>query len=238
MSRGDAVTCLLKRCDAGVLTQAVPIAAAGAIYPIAFAAIVAILGGAEPMRRAIAFLAGGALTSLIAFLVIVFVLSALHITPRHHPTASAAIKIALGAALLGLAAYALLRHGIPRTATLPDKTPTETPGEPPDDAGGIRRAFISGIVVYFPGLFLIASAKAVTDAHASIVPTAATSVLCVLVLLLIVEVPIVAFAVARERVRPPLERITGAAKMHSKQVILAVELVGGIYLLVSGILAL
>jgi hypothetical protein len=51
MSRGDAATCLLKRCDADVLTQAVPIAAAGAIYPIAFAAIVAILGGAEPMRR-------------------------------------------------------------------------------------------------------------------------------------------------------------------------------------------
>jgi hypothetical protein len=101
-----------------------------------------------------------------------------HASPPSHRQRGDQDRTGCGAARL--AAYALLRDGIPRTATLPDKTPAETPGEPADDAGGI-------------------------------VPTAATSVLCVLVLLLIVEVPIVAFAAARERVRPPLERITQRA---------------------------
>jgi hypothetical protein len=232
MSRTLRATCFLVPCDGAVLTQAVPLAAAGAIYPVAFAAIVAMLGGREPLRRAIAFLAGGAIISLVAFAIIVVILSTLRFTPHHHPAVSAAIKIGLGILLLLLAARTLLRRRR-RDASV---TAPEQPH--PEDTGSTRRAFISGVIVYFPGVFLVASAKAVADAHAGFAPTAATSVLCVVVLLLIVEVPIVAFAVAPERVQPPLERITAMAKRHSAEVVLAIELVGGGYLLIAGLVAL
>jgi uncharacterized membrane protein YcjF (UPF0283 family) len=166
--------------------------------------------------------------------------------------------------LLGLAAYTLLRHGIPRTV-LPEGTagpadglaegraegsaagsadvPAESSAAGPAEAearaaGSVRRAFISGMIVYFPGIFLVASAKAVADARATWIPTAAVTVLCVIVLLLVIEIPILAFALAREKVQPPLERITRTAKRHSKQVILAIELVGGAYLLFAGISSL
>lgn len=54
-----------------MLTEALPLAAAGSIYPVAFAAIVAMLGGANPMRRALFFLLGGLIVSFIGYVVVV-----------------------------------------------------------------------------------------------------------------------------------------------------------------------
>lgn len=222
------------RCDAVVLSQAVPLALAGAIYPVAFAAIVALLGGPDPLRRSIAFLFGGTLVSVVGFAVVVFAASESHFTPPHHPAVAAAIKVVLGVLLLALAARTLLKRRRDGPAALAGKVDEDDKA----DTGSTRRAFITGMLVYIPGIFLIASAKAVADADASVVATVVASILCVVALLVIVELPIVAYAIARDRVQPPLERATVLGKTHSKRIILVIELLGGLYLLIAGLATL
>jgi hypothetical protein len=126
-----------------------------------------------------------------------------------------------------------------------ENTPRNEPGTaqttlaaPPLEEPSVRRAFITGMIVYFPGVFLIASANAIASAKATATATFVAIVLCTILLLLIVEVPILAFAIAPERVRPPMERITTLGKIYSKQLILSAALVAGLYLVIASIAAL
>ncbi len=237
-----------------MLTEALPLAAAGSIYPVAFAAIVAMLGGANPMRRALFFLAGGLIVSFIGYVVVVTLIRAIDFTPGQHPKVAATVKLLLGVALLAYAARTVLRRrkavvevmeekltrDRARTAegTPPSVAETATVTEPPLEEPSMRRAFITGAIVYFPGVFLIASANAIAGAHATLAATLVAIVLCTILLLLVVEIPIAAFAIAPDRVGPPMERITTLGKVYSKQLILAAALVAGIYLIIASISAL
>jgi hypothetical protein len=229
-----------------VLTEALPLAAAGALYPVAFAAIVAILGGRDPMRRALVFLLGGAVVSLIGYAVIITVVRTLDFTPGGHPKVAASIKLLLGVALLIYAGLTWIRRHKASTVEVLERNleheaatahaesaPVEEVAEPP-----LRRALISGMLIYFPGVFLVASADSIAEADATLGATLLAAILCTIALLLIVEVPIAAFAVAPDRVGPPLERITTLGKIYSKQLILAAALVAGIYLVIAGLVAL
>lgn len=222
-----------------MLIEAFPIAAAGAIYPIAFAVIVTLLGGVQPMRRSLVFLVGGMIVSILGYAVIIALLRSLDLTPRVHPAVSATIKIAIGVALLALAVRTLWRRHrrSPVTdspADEPEKA-ADTKDEPPRS---LWRVFVTGALVYFPGVFLIASARELADANSSVALTGVAALICVILLLAIVEVPIIAFAVSPERVQPGLQRINHWARAHSNVLILAIELVGGLYLLATGIEAL
>jgi hypothetical protein len=218
-----------------VVTAAFPVAATGAIYPVAFAAIVTMLGGANPLRRSLAFLAGGWLASAIGFVIVIVVLQSFHLTPRTHPNASGTIKIALGAVLLALAVRLVLLHRHPAPETAPVAGRDAAAKGAVAEGHSLRRSFITGLLVYIPGVFLIASAKTVADAHAPVVSTYVSAFICVVLLLAIVEVPIVAFAIWPDRVRPSLEGTVAWAHNHSYGLILAIELVVGVYLVVGGI---
>jgi hypothetical protein len=235
---------------AAVLTEALPLAAAGSIYPVAFAAIVAMLGGANPMRRALFFLTGGVIVSFIGYIAIVTLIRAIDFTPGQHPKIAATVKLLLGVALLAYAARTVMRRRKAVVEVMEEKlardaqntpstaeTATAVP-EPPLEEPSVRRAFITGAIVYFPGVFLIASANAIASAKATAAATFVAIVMCTILLLLIVEVPILAFAIAPERVRPPMERITTLGKIYSKQLILAAALVAGLYLVIASIAAL
>jgi hypothetical protein len=76
----------------------------------------------------------------------------------------------------------------------------------------LRRAFIGCVVVYFPGVFLIASATSLAGARTGPTATIALSIVCVALLLLVVELPILAVARSPERILPRLKRITDATK--------------------------
>jgi uncharacterized membrane protein YccC len=58
-----------------VLTDALPLAVAAAVYAVGFAAVVALLSGPDPMRRAVAFLLGSLVVSVAGFAVVIAVLS-------------------------------------------------------------------------------------------------------------------------------------------------------------------
>jgi hypothetical protein len=228
-----------------VLTEALPLSAAGALYPVAFAAIVAVLGGRNPLHRALAFLGGGAIVSLIGYVVVIELIRLVDFTPGKHPAIAASVKLLLGVALLIYAGHTVLRRrrqGPAEVIEARDEAPPvagpDGEPEPAVQEPSLRRAFISGMVIYFPGVFLVASANAIAAARASTLANAVAIVVCTILLLLIIEVPIAAYAVAPGRVGPPLVRITNLGKLYSKQLILAAALVAGLYLLIAGILAL
>ncbi len=237
-----------------MLTEALPLAAAGSIYPVAFAAIVAMLGGANPMRRALFFLAGGLIVSFVGYIVIVTLIREIDFTPGQHPKIAATVKLLLGIALLAYAAHTVMRRRKAVVEVMEEKLTRNTENSandtsstaepatamvaPPAEEPSGRRAFITGMIVYFPGVFLIASANAIAAAKATVTATFVAIVMCTLLLLLIVEVPIAAFAIAPDRVGPPMERITTLGKIYSKQLVLAAALVAGIYLVVASIAAL
>jgi hypothetical protein len=216
-----------------VLAQALELAAAGAIWPLAFAVTVGLLSGDEPIKRSFVFLAGAAFISLVGFVVIIVFLRTLSLTPSVHPYISVAIKVVLGIVLLALGIRTLWRRRQQTEAVTKAAEPEKGDGE--NGRRSLWPVFVSGVVVYFPGVFLVASARTIADAREGILSTYLTAAICVIVLLAFAELPVLAYAIAPGRVGPVFDNVIGWAKRHSAQLILAIELIGGVYLLAGGI---
>ena len=89
--------------------QVLLLCALGALYPVALAAVTAYLGGEQPTRRALMFLAGGAVISAITGVVLIVVFRNVGLTPHQHRTPSAAVDIVLGLGVVGWAVAVLRR---------------------------------------------------------------------------------------------------------------------------------
>lgn len=215
-----------------MVADALLIAAGGAIYPIALAFIVAILGGQEPIRRGLVFWAGGAVASFLGYVLIVELARSRGVTPGQHSTLAASIRIALGGVLVLIGGRLYLRR---RRGTSTGSTARAgTGGRPgPQRAASLRKAFVSGVVVYFPGIFLIASAMTMAGASTKAGATIVLSVVAVILLLLIVEVPILAVAVSPP-VQPRLKRCVDVVEARSKTLGPPLMLAAGAYLIITG----
>lgn len=90
--------------------QALALAFAASIYPPAVAAVIALGRGADVRPRVFAFVAASLLVTYAVGALILLVLVQAGVTGSHHLTPGAAVDIALGALLLGLAVRLRLRR--------------------------------------------------------------------------------------------------------------------------------
>jgi len=88
-----------------LLAETIPLALAGAVSPILFVEVLAVISGPQRLRRGLAF-AAGATIPLIAVATLVLLAGDAVSLPKS-PTATAVIDIVLGAALLAFGASAL-----------------------------------------------------------------------------------------------------------------------------------
>lgn len=208
------------------MTQAIAFAFWGSFYPVGLLFVLRYLAASRPLFLASLFLIGGALCCLALGTLELVLLQVLPFDRHDDPTANGLLNVVIGAGIILAVVVYLWRRPRP-TRTFEETRPQEDPGP--------ARCFFTGVLIYSPGLGLIAAVKALSDANLSGTATAVGLVVCVAVLLWMAEVPILATAVSPRRSAPALRRVGTFIARHGV-VISALILVGfGVYLIVDGI---
>jgi hypothetical protein len=208
------------------VTQALAFAFWGSFYPVGLLFVLRYLAASRPLLLANLFLIGGAVSCLTLGALELVLLQVLPLDHRDNPAANGILGVLIGVAIILAVVLYLWRR--PRPArTFEDTRPQEDPAP--------AKCFFTGMLIYSPGLGLIAAVKALSDAELSGAGLAVGLVVCVAVLLWMAEVPILATAVSPRRSAPALRRVGTFIARHGV-IISALILVGlGVYLIVDGI---
>jgi hypothetical protein len=208
------------------VVHALSLAFAGSFYPVGLLFVLRYLAAHRAIFLSGLFLIGGALGCLTVAIAEYALLSALPLAKDEHPAANGALYIALGIGLLAVAAFLALRP----------RRPVEIEGEPikPADPSAVK-AFLAGLIVYSPGLGLIAAIKALYDAQLPGIDAAIGIVVCTAIILWMAEVPIGATVVSPTRSAPALRRVGGFVARNGRIISIGVAILFGVYLLADGI---
>ena len=106
-----------------LLAETIPLALAGAVSPILFVEVLAVISGPSRFQRGMAFAAGAAIP-LIALATLMLLAGDAVSLPKS-PTATAVIDIVLGAALLAFGASALFHAPREKKAAEPKQRSTD-----------------------------------------------------------------------------------------------------------------
>lgn len=208
--------------------------ASGSLYPVALVTIIHYLGGERRIPRSLAFTAGGAVITAITGTLIVVLVRTIGLTREHHPTPSALFDVAVGSGLLVFSAILLERNH--RTGAVAGDT-LEGSAEQPSD-GPLWRAFAAGVAIYLPMLSYFAAVKIVAGQPDGPLYTGFAVFVCILVTLMVAEIPIVLTALVGERSEPLLNRMTELVTRYTRPVLLITGVAVGVYLIGKGLLAL
>jgi hypothetical protein len=209
-------------------TQAITLALAGSIYPPALAAVIAIARGPRMRTRLLAFVLAAAATTYALGLLLLLLIVELGISGIHHRTPSAALQLAVGLALIGLALY--VRRRPPRPAD-PDRT-----SKTARYLASTPLAFVLGVTLYaLPSPQYLGAIKALADANLRRGSELVSLGVMVAVMLWMVELPMVMLFVAPERATRTLDTVNGWFAGRGRQiVVLLLAGVGG-YLVLNGV---
>jgi hypothetical protein len=207
------------------MLQAISLAVAGSFYPVGLLFVLRFLAATRPIFLAGLYLVGGAIGCLAVSIVELVLLSALPLDPVDDAGPNGAVYIVLGAGLLLIAAVYARRSRQP--VTLEKKNP----GEP-----SAARAFLTGLIVYSPGLGLIAAIKALFDAQLTAPVLTVGVIVCVVIILWMAEVPILATLISPQRSAPVLRSAGDFVARHGRLITIALAVGVGVYLLVDGAL--
>jgi Sap, sulfolipid-1-addressing protein len=217
---------LAKESRGGNVVQALSLAFAGSFYPVGLLFVLRYLAAHRALLLAGLFLVGGALGCLIVSVAEYGLLNALPLKQSEHPAANGAVYVVLGGGLLVGAAFFALRP----------RRPAEIEGEPirPADPH-TAKAFLTGLIIYSPGLGLIAAIKALYDADLSGFDAAVGIALCTAIILWMAEVPIAATVVSPRRSAPVLRTVGSFVARNGRTISIAIAMLFGVYLLADGI---
>jgi hypothetical protein len=212
----------------------------GSLYPVALVAIVGYLGGERRIQHGIAFVAGGALVCAATGTAIVIAVRAFGITQVHHQAASGLTDVLLGAGVLAFS-LVLLRRDRRQRVFAPAAEPTAAAHD--DSTGSSRNpplweSFVAGVLIYAPMLCYFASVKILAEEPTGVWLTASSVFICIVVSLLIAEIPIALVAVAGQRSEPLLHKVTPLVVRYTKPVLLTFGGAAGLYLIFKGVATL
>jgi Sap, sulfolipid-1-addressing protein len=109
--------------------------------------------------------------------------------------------------------------------------------ERPSD-GPLWQAFAAGVAIYLPMLSYFAAVKIVAGQPAGALYTGFAVFVCILVTLMVAEIPIALTALAGERSQPLLTRMAELVTRYTRPVLLICGVAVGGYLIGKGLLAL
>jgi hypothetical protein len=206
--------------------QALSLAVAGSFYPVGLLFVLRYLAAGRALFLSSLFLIGGALGCLGVAVLELALLNVLPFKRAQHPGPNGGAYIVLG---IGLLAVALLfaRRGRHRV---------EADGEPIKAADPSPvRAFLTGLLIYSPGLGLLAAVKALFDANLSGGWTAVGVVACTAIILWMAEVPIAATAISPRRSAPVLRSAGAFVARNGRLISIGIAAAIGAYLIADGI---
>jgi hypothetical protein len=218
-----------------------------AIYPTLLAAVVILLAQPRPRRLLTAYLAGGMTVSVVAGLVIVFVLSGTELVTSQRSGLSWRADLAVGGLAI-LLAVALATRADQRFRERRRRRRTQAPGEPASanrrkepwserllTQGSIPIVFGAALVLNVPGAaYLIALKDIAAGDH-----TTATQVALILafnaIMFMLAEIPLVGLFLAPDRTSALVRRLNDWVSGNGRAIAMVLCLAFGGFLVARGI---
>jgi hypothetical protein len=226
-----------------VIGKIAPLAALAAVAPATLTAVLLILTGARPIRLLAALFAGGMVASVAIGYAIVSGLEgsgaltgsgSKHVSPVIDMTAGA-LALLLAAWLTSDRAARRKQRRAQRKAALPQRDPWS---QRLLNRGSTPLIFAIGMLMNLPsGMYLIAL-KDVAASHPSNAGALAALLGFNLVMLTPIEVPLVASVINPEATLVRMRSVSAWLGNHGRQLVTAVAVIAGVYLLVRGATAL
>jgi Sap-like sulfolipid-1-addressing protein len=218
------------------MSGAFALAFTAALNPTLLTATLVMLFATEPRRLMSGFLLGAYAISISLGLVIVFALQDSGAVSTTQHAISPAVDVALGLLLL-LVAF-LIRSD--RDAKVQERrrrrADAKAPKEAPRwrktlDQGSARSAFAVGVLLTLPGASYLAGMSRIGKQNVSTLETVLAVVGFCVVMLLLIEIPLLGFAISPDRTRRTIKRFTDWVSTNTRTIVTRVTLVLGSLLL-------
>ncbi len=223
-----------------MLVQATGFALLAAVSPTALLVMAVLLASANPRVTAFMYAAGAVLMTVIMAVAVLLVLRAVHLNDARHHDPRFALRFGLG--LLALLICAWLQFRPKRTVS-----PDDEAGDKEKKPGFIARmaenphprtAFVLGLILFAPGATFIAAVQAVATADASLPLTVAALVIVIVLSVLTVWLPLLAYLAAPEPTTRALRNANGWLRANGRTLVTAALTVAGLALVVNGAIGL
>jgi hypothetical protein len=230
--------------------QALALAFAASIYPPAVVAVIALGRGEQVRSRVLAFVVAALLITYAIGTILLFLLEDVGATGSHHLTPSAALDLALGVLLLGLAVR-LRRKQRAQQEEIERERAAATGGASAVSVAkkgtskieryleSRRLAFVLGITLYvLPSPIYIAAVKEISDASLSTGGKLVALLVTVAVMLWLIELPMLALVLFPARASSSLEQINAWFTRNGRLLAVIACAGAGAYLSVKGLVNL
>jgi len=217
-----------------VILQAAGLALLAALSPTTLLVSAVYLGSARPRLVGAAYLAGAIIMSLVMGLVVIAILRNTGL--QHHSGRTPRYGLRLGLGLLMLAAGAALARRKPK------------PPDPDNPKQGLvsrmianpapGSAFAVGLLLFAPGITFIAAVQVIATANASVEQTTAAIIVVVVINAILVWLPLLVHIFAPGVTTRYLTAFNGWLRANGNKILIAVLLVGGVIVAISGIVGL
>ncbi|HEY5287807.1 MAG TPA: GAP family protein [Solirubrobacteraceae bacterium] len=222
--------------------QALALAFAASIYPPAVVAVIALGRGEQVRSRVLAFVVAAMLITYAVGTILLFLLDDVGVTGSHHLTPSAALDLALGVLLLGLA----IRLRRKQLAQQRDRDLGTSAEDTKKGTSKIERylesrrlAFVLGITLYvLPSPIYIAAVKEISDASLSTSGKLVALFVTVAVMLWLIELPMLALVLFPARASSSLEQINAWFARNGRLLAVIACAGAGAYLSIKGLVNL
>jgi Sap, sulfolipid-1-addressing protein len=222
-----------------VPTQALALALAASIYPPAVAAVIALGRGTQVRSRVFALVLAAVLTTYVVGALILLVLVDSGASGSTKWTPSAAVDLALGVALLLLAARLWHRGRQPATEKQGETSKPSGPSKIERYLESRGLAFVLGVTLYvLPSPIYIGAVKAVADAKLSTTSELLALAATVAVMLWMVELPMLMLLAVPDRAVAVLESINLWFARNGRILAVLAAAGVGVYLVVRGLAGL
>jgi hypothetical protein len=213
-----------------------------ALNPTLLTATTVMLLLPNPKRLMLGYLAGAYTTGIIVGIAIVEWLSSSGGVSTTKHSVAPGIDIALGVIAL-VAAYVIWSGGLARRRERRKLEHGDQPKKTPRwqqalSGGNPRTTYLIGLLLSFPGASYLAALSQIHKQGLGVAGDVALVIAVNVVMLVLLEVPLVAFALAPESTPVRIERFKGWMARHGAQAIAIALAVIGAALLVRGVLAI
>jgi hypothetical protein len=214
-----------------------------ALYPTLLAATTVMLLLPHPKRLLVGYLLGAAMTSVTLGLVIVFALRHSGLVETTQTTLGPGADIALGC--LAIVISLVLRSG--RDRRLVERRRERKAAKGPQQAprwqqalsrGSARTTFVVGALLTLPGATYITALYRIADEDLADPVTVAVVVAFNLIMLMLLEIPLLAYALAPEWTPRAVERFKRALRERGRGWAIRGTAVVGILLVARGVITL
>jgi hypothetical protein len=220
-----------------MLAQAAGFAVLAAISPTALLVIAVYLGSAQPRRTGAYYLAGAVLMTVITGVIVYVALRAGGLSRPAERQPRYGLRLGLGVLALAASAFTIARRARSADSGKPDKQgrgivsrmiANPSPGT----------AFAAGVLVFTPGVAFIAAIQAIATARASIELSALALAIVVLISLLLVWLPMLAYLVVPDWTSRTLSAFNSWLRANGQILALIVLATAGVVLTVNGLTGL